>query len=67
MKQKHQPLPSRAIDRLRETAPDGPAFLGVLLDEQSMRCLAAGVVNSRAEVAARKVLAVFEGKQEHTA
>lgn len=57
---KSKPVAPTALDRLRESAPDGPPFLGILLDEPSMRALAHGVVNSRAEVAARKVIADFD-------
>lgn len=57
---KSQKPTTTALERLREKVPDGPPFLGILLDEASMRCLAAGVVNARAEVAANKVLADFE-------
>lgn len=49
-----------AIDRLRVSAPDGPPFLGLILDEATVRCLAGGAVNARAEVEARRVLKVFE-------
>ena len=47
---------SRALDRLRRDAPDGPPFLVLLLDVPTVRCLAAGVVNARAEVAARRLV-----------
>ena len=49
-----------AIERLKVDAPDGPPLLGILLDEPTMRCLALGQCNSRAEVAARKVIADFD-------
>lgn len=51
-----------ALERLKVDAPDGPPFLGLMLDEATVRCLAAGVVNSRAEVAAKRALAVLDGK-----
>ena len=35
-----------AVERLRETAPDGPPFLGILLDLPTMQMLALGQVNS---------------------
>lgn len=49
-------LPESALTRLQKDAPEGPPFLGLLLDEATVRCLALGVVNSRAEVAARRAL-----------
>lgn len=55
-------VPVPAIERLQSDAPDGPPFLGLMLDEATVRCLAEGVVNSRAEVAARKALAALDGK-----
>lgn len=58
--------PNPALDRLRETAPDGPPFLGLLLDEATVRCLAAGVVNARAEVAAQQAVTRFEGSDPKT-
>ncbi len=53
-----------AIERLKRDAPEGPPFLGILVDEATMRCLAAGVVNSRAEVAAKRVIADFDRASE---
>ena len=49
--------PATAAERLKEHAPDAPPFLGLMLDEPTVRCLAAGQVNARAEVAARNTLA----------
>lgn len=59
--------PPPALERLKAHAPDGPPFLGLLLDEATVRCLAEGVVNSRAEVAAKKAIAALDQLQEHTA
>lgn len=53
-----------ALERLKAHAQDGPPFLGLMLDEATVRCLAAGVVNSRAEVAAKKALATLDQIQE---
>lgn len=56
-----------ALERLKADAPDGPPFVGLLLDEATVRCLAEGVVNSRAEVAARKALASLDRVKEQRA
>lgn len=53
-----------ALARLKKDAPHGPPFLGLMLDEATVRCLAEGVVNSRAEVAARKALASLDRVKE---
>lgn len=50
-----------ALERLQADAPEGPPFLGLLLDVPTMQALSLGVVNSRAEVAAKKALAAYEG------
>lgn len=47
---------SRALARLRRDAPAGPPFLCLLLDVPTVECLRLGVVNARAEVAARRAL-----------
>ncbi len=48
-----------ALERLKQTAPDGPPFLGLMLDLPTIHCLALGQCNARAEVAARKALADY--------
>lgn len=48
--------PRTALARLQEAAPDGPPYLGLMLDRPTVECLAAGQVNSRAEVAAKRAL-----------
>lgn len=55
-------MTSTAVERLRETAPDGPPFLGLMLDLPTVQCLALGQVNARAEVAAKQALASYEGE-----
>ena len=51
-----KPRPATALERLRESAPEGPPFYGIIFDEETTKCLAAGACNARAEVAARKAL-----------
>jgi hypothetical protein len=49
-----------ARPRITEMAPGGPPYVGFLCDLQTLQCLAAGVVNSRAEVNAKRALADYE-------
>ncbi len=49
-----------ALNRLRQDAPEGPPFIGLMLDEATVRCLALGVVNARAEVAAQRAIVNIE-------
>jgi hypothetical protein len=63
MKKPAKPV-TTALERLKRDAPDGPPFIGLLLDEQTVRRLAAGAVNSRAEVAARRALESFDVKEK---
>lgn len=55
-----KPAKTPAIDRLKSDAPDGPPFLVLILDEPTVRRLAEGVVNARAEVAARQSIASLD-------
>lgn len=48
--------PKTASERWRY-AEDGPPFIGLIFDEPTVRCLDAGVVNARAQVAAHEALA----------
>jgi len=45
------------VDRLRATAPVGPAFGVLVLDTETIEALVLGAINSRAEVEASRVLA----------
>jgi hypothetical protein len=59
-KRTHAAPTTTALERLKEFAPDGPPFLGLMLDLPTVQALALGVVNSRAEVCARQALAAYE-------
>lgn len=49
-----------ARPRIPDMAPGGPPYVGFLCDLETLQCLAAGVVNSRAEVNAQRALADYE-------
>ena len=51
---------TKPLDRLKRDAPDGPPYLALILDEPTVRALALGVVNARAEVAARTLVDALE-------
>ena len=54
------PPAPRALDRLKTHAVEGPPFLGLMLDEPTVRCLALGVVNARAQVAAAALVKALD-------
>lgn len=49
-----------ALERLKRHAPDGPPFLGLMLDVPTVKCLREGAVNARAQVAAAEALEGIE-------